>query len=194
MNSTGTDQPEFDHVIDCTPGKMVRINLKCGSGRLVQTAMFCETYGDGNGQIHILESDPCFDVNQKLVDGILLCGYLIMGIVLLVLLGFVLLYDSHRSRLRQEAREAEMNAEAQYGWDLRFSPHVEEETTDEKEREEDEAEAEAAAHWVAVGKRTNFTPSFSESDAGSSTGSSGSESWWSPSRCGMELGRGIDER
>lgn len=67
------------------------------------------------------------------------------------------------------------------------------------EEEEEGEDEEMGTHRVAAEKRAVLTPSeserafgqFDESDAESSAGSSGSESWWTPSRCGIELKRGM---
>lgn len=63
------------------------------------------------------------------------------------------------------------------------------------EEEGDKGDEEMGTRQVVIKKRTVLTPSesegasgqFDDSDAESSASSSESESWWSPSRCGIEL-------
>lgn len=184
MNFT-LQSPEMIRVIDCTPGKLIPVNLACASGKIVQTALRCGTTNDGSDYISLLESNPCMARGAHVkITATMLISLCVAGTVFIIGRFFIL----HRERLR---REAAMQDEVEYEWDERP-------VSDAGLVEEEMKEAEAH-RWGVGGKRVNLTPSESESgsdlsdesDAESSTGSSGSSGSWTPSRCGMELGRGL---
>lgn len=163
MNST-------DRAIDCTPGKIITITLTCGSGSQVQTALRCDSDSSGNGNIHLLESDPCGVVQDYNIFEVLLLVFCVLVAVAAaaypVFILFYKLIQWHKTVARRE----------------------------EELVEEEMREAEAARKWAGltlerVPSHSDGEESDSESDFGCNTGGSESESSWTPSRCGIELKR-----
>lgn len=157
-----------DRAIDCTPGKIITLTLTCGSGSQVQTALRCDSDSSGNGNIHLLESNPC---GVRVAQGYGICEMLLFVLCVLVVCSVLILVYKYIECQKTVARR-------------------EDELVDEEMEE-----AEAVRKWAG------FTPSRvpghfdgeesdSESDFGCNTGNSGSESSWTPSRCGIELKRG----